>query len=157
MSNIPLSIVKATSDHSKDIWSWRNDPVTRSMFRSPDLVSWDVHEKWFENSLANPNRFIYVALINIRPVGMARFDAIPLVEGRFEISVNIAPCERRTGIGRNLFRDSIRELQNEVSCVKEIVAQIKSANTASNSYFHSLGFVPQELAENGYQSYIYKV
>ena len=156
MNDDSLIIVKATSGHSKDIWSWRNDPVTRSMFRSPDLVAWDDHAKWFEGSLVNPNRFIYVALVNNRPVGMVRFDAISLAEGRFETSINVAPAKRGSGIGGKLLTGSIRALKNEISCVKEILAQVKSTNPASNALFKSAGFLLQAPVEDGYSNYIFK-
>lgn len=156
MNDDSLTIVKATSGYSKDIWSWRNDPVTRSMFRSPEIVAWDDHAKWFESALVNPNRFIYVALMNGRPVGMVRFDAISLAEGRFETSINVAPAERKLGIGRKLLAGSIRALRNEISCVKEIVAQVKSTNPASNALFKSAGFLLQAPIEEGYNDYIFK-
>jgi len=156
MNDDSLIIVKATTDHSMDIWSWRNDPVTRSMSRSPDLVAWEDHAKWFESSLANPNRFIYVALMNGRPVGMVRFDTVSLTEGRFETSINVAPADRRSGIGRKLLTDSIRALTNEISCVKEILAEVKSTNSASNALFKSVGFLLQSPVEEGYNNYIFK-
>lgn len=156
MNDDSLIIIKATTDHSIDIWSWRNDPMTRSMFRSPDLVAWDDHAKWFESSLVNPKRFIYVALMNGRPVGMVRFDAVSLAEGRFETSINVAPAERRSGIGRKLLTDSIRALTNEISCVKEILAEVKSTNPASNALFTSVGFLLQSPVEEGYNNYIFK-
>ncbi len=157
MNDDSLIIVKATRDHSKEIWSWRNDPVTRSMFRSPNLVAWEDHAKWFESSLVNPNRFIYVALTSGRPVGMVRFDAVSLAEGRFETSINVAPAERRSGIGRKLLTGSIRALKNEISCVKEILAEVKSANSASNALFQSVGFLLQAPVEEGFNNYIFKV
>jgi len=157
MNGDSLTIVKATIGHSKDIWSWRNDHVTRSMFKSSDLVAWVDHAKWFESALVNPNRFIYVALMNGRPVGMVRFDAISLAEGKFETSINVAPAERRLGIGRKLLTGSIAALKNEASSVKEIVAQVKSTNPASNALFKSAGFILQEPVEEGYNDYVFKL
>lgn len=155
MKNDSLIIITASLEHSEDIWIWRNDPVTRTMFRSSDLVTWDEHSSWFENSIDNPSRFIYIALLNDRPVGVVRFDAISFVEGKFETSINVAPTARRAGIGRNLLAGAINALKEDTLCVKEIVAEVKSTNPASNALFHSVGFLRTAPVEEGYNYYIF--
>jgi hypothetical protein len=43
-----------------DIFEWRNDPMICSMFQNPSTVSFDESLKWFDESLNNPNRVMYV-------------------------------------------------------------------------------------------------
>ena len=94
-----VEVVTANITHSRSIWEWRNDPITRSMSRSKDLVSWEDHSNWFQKTLANPNRIMYVGISEQLPIGIVRFDIINNLEDSFEISININPLQRGKGLG----------------------------------------------------------
>lgn len=58
----------ATSEDSRDLWIWRNDPVTRAMSITTEEVAWDAHTNWYEKSLSNPNR---LGSLDGRLIGLA--------------------------------------------------------------------------------------
>ena len=58
-----VSIHKATEEDSKDIWIWRNDEKTRKMFTSTEEVSWEAHKIWYDISLKNKNRYLFVGIL----------------------------------------------------------------------------------------------
>ena len=79
-SNNKLFVEKANILHTRVIWEWRNDDKTRSLSRNPRIIGWDEHEKWFENALGDPSKFLYVGTLRQfsenKPVGVIRFELI---------------------------------------------------------------------------------
>ena len=150
-----VEVVTASLSHSRAIWQWRNDPVTRSMFRSEDLISWECHSNWYQKTLANPNRIMYVAITEQLPIGVVRFDSINNLEGTFEISININPLERSKGLGLEVLKNALYKLKQERPGVQKIIAEVKKENPASNRLFVSCGFIPQQTSESGFNSYFY--
>ena len=63
-----LELVKASKYHSKFVWEWRNDQVSRKMFKNQNYVTWKDHNEWFEKSLLNSKRIMYVGILNENPV-----------------------------------------------------------------------------------------
>lgn len=135
-----LSIRKATREDSKRIWQWRNDPVTCAMSLNSDPVPWDGHAKWYENTLLNPARSIWIGLAPDTqiPIGMVRFDKNEKGDSA-EISINMAPDYRGRGLSRPFLESCIREIHRS-GTVHTLTATIKPSNTASLSLFQSLGF-----------------
>ena len=101
-----LIIERASLHHSRSIWEWRNDEVTRSLSRNSEVVTWDEHDVWFRRSIVNPNRFFYVGIPigdpQQSPIGVVRFDLLDSKKGYWEISINMSPDVRGKGFGRLL-------------------------------------------------------
>ena len=57
-----LKIVNANQSHSRDIWEWRNNPITRSVSKKTHEVKWNEHKAWFQKSLDNHEIFIYIGI-----------------------------------------------------------------------------------------------
>ena len=58
-----------------------------------DEVSWEAHSNWYNNSLKNTSRYLYVGIIDtINKVGMCRFD-IDENKNTAEVSINLNPDE----------------------------------------------------------------
>ena len=150
-----VEIVTANLSHSRAIWEWRNDPVTKSMFRSKELVSWEDHSNWFQKTLANPNRIMYVGITEKLPIGIVSFDSINNLEDSFEISININPLERSKGLGLKLLKNALHILKQERTSAKKILAEVKKENPASNRLFMSCDFIPLQTSESGFNSYLY--
>jgi hypothetical protein len=90
-SSHKLTVSKATENDSADIWKWRNDTHTLQMSITTDEVSWEAHSSWYNNSLKNKNRYLYVGIIDtINKVGMCRFD-IDENKNTAEVSINLNP------------------------------------------------------------------
>ena len=150
-----VEVVTASISHSRAIWEWRNDLVTRSMFRSKDLVTWEDHSNWYQKTLANPNCIMYVGTAEQLPIGVVRFDLINNLEDSFEISININPLERGKGLGFELLKNALHTLKQERTSAKKIIAGVNKENPASNRLFISCGFIPQQTSESGFNSYLY--
>ena len=150
-----LQIVNADHSHSKAIWEWRNDPVTRSMFKSQDFVLWEDHSSWYQKSLINPERIMYVGLNGQLPFGIVRFYSIYTLENSFEISININPLDRGKGLGLKILKLALSKLKEERPSVKKIIAKVKQENPASKRLFKSADFVAQQSNETEFNSYFF--
>ena len=57
-----IIIRKLEKKDSIDIFEWRNDSLSRSMFVSTEPIAKEEHNEWFNNSLKNPLVTIYLLL-----------------------------------------------------------------------------------------------
>lgn len=134
---------KATLSDSRMIWEWRNDPITRQMSFDSHVVPWEIHEKWFEQSLINPNRHIYVFYLENIPVAMIRLD---IDNEEAEIGINVDPSKRGKGYGTAAIKECIKTAAN--LGVRRLIAKVKSNNKPSIHAFIKAGFKIKE--ENNY-------
>ena len=89
MSEIVL--VSAEICHSKMIWGWRNEPITRKMSVNGEKVSWKEHSSWYEKALLDNCRKLYLGEESGIPIGIVRFDKCDNEENVFDVSINISP------------------------------------------------------------------
>jgi len=86
-----ITVSRATENDSKDIWEWRNDELTKQMSITTDSVSWETHSSWYQKSLVNPNRYLYIGFLNdSEKIGMCRFD-LDSNTNIAEVSINLNP------------------------------------------------------------------
>ena len=83
------------------------------MFKSQDFVLWEDHSSWYQKSLINPERIMYVGLNGQLPFGIVRFDSIYTLENSFEISININPLDRGKGLGLKILKLALSKLKQE--------------------------------------------
>ena len=121
----------------QDVYDWRNDSFSRSMFLSSEAVSLNKHIDWYQRSLKNPHRRLYIGSINDLKVGIVRFDFNKNAE-QSEVSINLNPQLRGKGFGFTLLSKSIStyELSNDAT----LIATIKKENDASLRIFSKCGF-----------------
>jgi RimJ/RimL family protein N-acetyltransferase len=120
----------ATPDDARDVWLWRNDPLTRAMSRTSEETPWESHHAWFEQALADPARTLLIGEGPEGKVGMVRFD-----RGReTEVSINVNPAVRGRGYGHALLAAAMATVQGDV------VAGIREENVASQRLFERVGF-----------------
>ena len=108
-----IIVVSADESHSKDIWTWRNDPITIGMSLNNNYVEKKEHNIWFEKLLSNQNIKIYIAEEDGIPVGIARYEPLDFSNSVYEISINIAPKKRSKGLGKIILRKTIKYLFDE--------------------------------------------
>jgi UDP-2,4-diacetamido-2,4,6-trideoxy-beta-L-altropyranose hydrolase len=141
-----FKIESANLSHSKNIWKWRNDPITRSVCRNTDEVSWEDHDSWFNGSLENPDRYFYIGVSvtpeNETPIGVIRFDVSSSSPEHCEVSINIAPSARGKQFGYLLLREGTQRFAGEISRPIRIFAEVKTDNLASMRLFASAGYSP---------------
>ena len=148
------NIRKATEDDSKDIFDWRNDELTRRLSQITDLVEWDGHSVWFNESLSNTKRLLLICEDEItdEKVSIVRFD---IEDKRALISINLSPKMRGKRKAKGCLRDAISFFQKYFSGVRFIDAKIKPTNIPSQKSFIGVGFVMvKEDADFLYYEYV---
>lgn len=135
-----LELVIASKSHSSLIWEWRNDHISREMFKNQNYITWKDHNEWFERSLLDSKRIIYVGIINENPVGIVRFDICNYKIDECFVSINIGPSYRGKGIGKLMLKKSIMLLMNSHKKISIFKAEVKNKNLASNKLFINCGF-----------------
>jgi UDP-2,4-diacetamido-2,4,6-trideoxy-beta-L-altropyranose hydrolase len=147
-----LNLRKAQIDDCRLVWEWANDPVTRRHSFSSDAISWEEHTVWFTDKLNDPNIYFYLGFnVQDEPVGYVRFQRTNDVEAN--ISVAVAPKQRRQGYGVELIRLGVETLW-QVTQVSQINAFIKADNLTSRRVFTKGGFSEIDLTTtNGERTY----
>jgi RimJ/RimL family protein N-acetyltransferase len=137
-----INIRPAAAQDSRNLFKWRNDPLTRLASISQAEVGWPDHERWFVNSLESSERHICIAEITeglaVRAVGMCRFDLDPKREIA-EVSINLNPAFRGRGLAAPVLQAALQHFLAEHSGVA-LEATIRLANSASERIFTSSGF-----------------
>lgn len=125
-------------EHSRLIWLWRNDPITRQMSRNSNVTPWKSHQSWYTQTLQNPKKVLLIAYQGGTAAGMVRFDF--LEPAYAEININLNPTLRGKGLGHEVLKSACQYGFNQLH-LKRIYAEIKMDNTASIHIFEDLGFV----------------
>lgn len=125
----------------RTLYEWRIDPTTRKFAHSVEEFPYDSHLEWFESSLVNPNRNMFVATDDKgNLVGQLRFDR----NGEFaEIDVAVSPEMRGKGIGADLLKLGCHHYFSNwnIDC---LLAEIRIENVASIKIFEKSGFEEYE-------------
>jgi RimJ/RimL family protein N-acetyltransferase len=95
-----MKLRKAIFDDWKILLDWRNDPITRENSFETGEVSEQTHKLWFNDSLLNPYREIYILEDNSTPVGSIRSDNVST--NQYILSWSIAPTQRGKGYGTKI-------------------------------------------------------
>lgn len=121
----------------QDIFEWRNDSFSRSMFLSSKAVSLNEHIDWYQRCLKNPHKKIFIGLIDDLKIGVVRFD-FDVDTDQSEVSINLNPQLRGNGYGFTLLSKSISlyEQSNDAT----LIATIKKENSSSLKIFSKCNF-----------------
>ena len=116
----------------KVLLEWRNDKITRYNSFNSDLVSVSDHKEYIKNTIANPNRKLFILEYNDTPVGTIREDS--LEKGEFELSYTISPMCRGKKIGQIMMSLYLIERKGSFLC------EVKEENSPSIKMIEKLGF-----------------
>ena len=120
--NTGISLRKAKSSDKDILYEWRNHSDTRSASLNTRKISRAEHESWFNKSLANPDRSIYIAEENGCPIGTVRADCY--THG-IELSWTVAPEHKGRGVGKRIVSEAASRI------TEPLRAKIKTGNIAS--------------------------
>ena len=134
---LKMLIRNADLSDLQDIFEWRNDSFSRSMSLSSEVVSLNEHIDWYQRSLKNPNRRIYIGSINELKIGLVRFDFDENTK-KSEVSINLNPIFRSKGFGFTLLSKSISVYKQ--SKETPLIATVKKENGSSLRIFTKCGF-----------------
>lgn len=146
-TRIALSIHPATLDksgepvrfrlsHNQDMdimFQWQRHPETRRFSRNPAPPSRKEHMTWFRRKMLDNNCDLLMITRSGRDVGIFRRDH--LANGRYEVSIVIAPEFRGQGIGR-----ATLQFANEFWPGDDLQAEILPDNYASQILFKRAGY-----------------
>jgi UDP-2,4-diacetamido-2,4,6-trideoxy-beta-L-altropyranose hydrolase len=132
-----LTLRPAEVADSRSVWTWRNDLTTRTLSRTTAPVTWPEHQAWWARAVASDDRKILIAEVANAPVAALRFDK--LGPGEFEVSINLAPAARNSGVGSRVLAAACRSFREENGPVR-LTATIHRDNPASRRVFEKLGF-----------------
>jgi len=127
-----MKIRPATLEDAQRLFEWRNDPLTRSMFRNREIVEWPDHLAWLRARLAREEPNLFVAEVDGVAVGTFRVDD-------HEVSYTVAPEARGQGHGYVMIRKA-REMFGP------LLAEIYERNTASIKVAERAGMIVRVLA-----------
>jgi|TARA_B110000259_G_scaffold182285_1_gene225660 spore coat polysaccharide biosynthesis predicted glycosyltransferase SpsG/RimJ/RimL family protein N-acetyltransferase len=134
-SNKKLKIKKATPNDILVLYEWSNSSDVRYNSQNTDPITFKDHYKWFNSSLVNSNRFIYLAYLNNLPVGQIRFDYI---KNNIFIDYSIDHHFRNLGFGSDIIRLGINKIETKDYTLKAIV---KKKNRYSAKAFENNNFL----------------
>ena len=127
-----MKLRKAIFDDWKILLDWRNDPITRENSFETGEVSEQTHKLWFNDSLLNPYREIYILEDYNAPVGSIRSDNVST--NQYILSWSIAPNQRGNGYGTKILELFLQDKTGD------FIAEIKPENIASIKMVQKNGF-----------------
>ena len=123
---------KVTKSDWKILLEWRNEKITRQNSFNSDLFSLSEHKEYIKNTIANPNRKLFVLEYNDIPVGTIREDR--LENDELELSYTISPMYRGKKIGQIMMSLYLIDTEGSFLC------EVKEENIPSIKMIEKLGF-----------------
>lgn len=142
----PLSARRAREEDSLLLLRWRNDPTTRAVSRSSEPVAWQDHDAWFQRTLRNDQRELYVVERGEAPVGTVRFDAH--AESEWEVSITLAPEARGHGLARPVLAAGERTFDAGHPGTT-VIASVLPGNVPSQRLFARAGYALDPTRDDG--------
>lgn len=142
-----MKIRDAESCDSVDVFEWRNDQLSCHMFVSNKKVTREEHEIWYQSSLSNPLRKLYIGIYSNEKIGICRFD-YDESDNSSEVSVNLNPKMRNKNLSYEFLVSSIKKYTLENPCTLKAI--IKKENKASLKIFERCVFVYFSEDDNFY-------
>ena len=136
MQNREMLIRRATLDDEADVFIWRNNPITRSMFFDEREVGRSIHNKWFTHVMQSKHQKLFIGVIEDCKIGAVRFDVDENTK-KVEISINLNPDFRGKGLSKLLLASSI--LSFSPCAPVNFLANIKPKNELSVKIFSASG------------------
>lgn len=136
-----LCLRPATLSDTEILLAWRNDPAVRQASHDQSAIEYQAHQIWLRESLANPNRKIFIAERDGIPVGTVRSD---FDGSAYELSWTVAPEVREQGIGKRMVAMLASQIEGSMR------AEVRIGNVASVRIAEHVGMT-LESVEDGIQ------
>lgn len=122
------------------IFEWANEEECRRNSFSSEKIKYQDHVQWFKDALERKDLYLYILMVEQRPVGLIRFQ---IKEEDAIVSCSIDRNERGKGYGSKIFEAGEAMIAGRIK-VKRLVSEVKKENIASQ----------KALEKCGYQKYI---
>lgn len=136
-----LHLRPADAQDCRFLYELRNDPLVRASSFHTEEIPYEQHQKWYEQKRKNENCRIYILEDAGAPVGQVRADRDERGESA-EISYAIAEWARGNGYASWMLAAAEEQLSEKGFC-RELLAEVKNDNIASQKVFQKLGYEEQ--------------
>jgi UDP-2,4-diacetamido-2,4,6-trideoxy-beta-L-altropyranose hydrolase len=116
----------------KELFEWNNHPLSRKNSFRMHPISWEEHEKWFAERLADTLTTIYILCSDREKLGSVRFEE---KEDGVRISIMLNPDYIGKRLGSELIRLGTEKYIREKKPVQPIIAEVKGDNLPSKKAF----------------------
>ncbi len=137
LDEIMIQLRKVTMEDCDVIYQWRNAEVTRRHIFDPQPISLVNHQEWFRESIDNPARVLLIGESEGKPIGVLRYD---FEDTEALISIYLTPGNHGRGIGAQLIRVGSRWLRSYMPHIRNVRAEIRAENIASQRAFAKAGY-----------------
>lgn len=128
----------AREDDLHPLFELANDRMVRQNSFSTDEISLDEHTNWFNATLRNNARKLFVFFDKERLIGQVRFDVAE--DNSAVISISIGAVYRGFGLASCLLEKALERFHNVDGQVNKVYAYVKTENLASRYAFIRAGF-----------------
>ena len=137
LAPIEVSLRQATIDDCDLIHQWRNAEETRRYIFDSQPIPIEIHRQWFQQSLCDPCRLIFVADVCGKPVGVLRYD---FIKDEAVISIYLVPGEHVAGTGTAIIKTGSDWLRQNCLNINAVRAEVMPQNIASQKAFMAAGY-----------------
>lgn len=149
-----LFMAKAREKDLLPLFKLANDRIVRQNSFSVKNITLSEHVEWFNATLHNPNRRLYVFYLSEIFVGQIRFDRED--RGHLVISISLDAFYRGWGLASFMLQKAINELKkDEFGMNMKIYAYVKDDNKSSQYTFLKAGFHKCINDENNVLKFVY--
>jgi RimJ/RimL family protein N-acetyltransferase len=134
-----LKIRKAHMEDCKFVFNLRNDESARLYSFSPEIIPYQDHVKWFQASMNDKFRKIFIIEDGSQALGAVRFD----INASFTeavVSINISAEAQGKGVGSFAIQEGENCLKKEFPSLKGIIARVMVHNEASIRLFSKCSY-----------------
>lgn len=137
-----VSLRPVTLDDCKMVFGWRNDPFILTHGSQNREVSWDEHERWFQETVVERRRKMFIVLYQDTPIGQLRFDRERQQD--CVISVYLLKAYTGQGLGVQAIRAGCVAIF-EAWEVDRVIACVRTDNPSGRAAFLKAGFAEKEV------------
>jgi dTDP-4-amino-4,6-dideoxygalactose transaminase/L-amino acid N-acyltransferase YncA len=136
----------ASSADEQQVLAWRNDPFIVALGLSGRTVSGDEHHRWFQESIKEERRKLFIVETDEKPIGTVRYDFHSPDEA--EISIYLFPPHPGHGLGNYVARSTLPSMF--ARGIRRIIATVLRRNQRSLNFFLRLGFRELRVTDEAY-------
>lgn len=143
---------KCLIDDCDTLYKWSNDPTVRINAFNTSPIPYEEHLEWFEKSLKNEKRKIFICIDNDIKVGQIRID----IENNIAtISYTVDKDARGKGIGTEMLKLLYKNIKFNDIQIEKLKGIVKKENIASKKAFLNNDY--KQIEDEEYMIYVKEI
>jgi UDP-2,4-diacetamido-2,4,6-trideoxy-beta-L-altropyranose hydrolase len=139
MMPTPVLLRLADEHDSRDVHRWRNAETVRNASFDQAEIPWEVHERWFRETLRSSSRVLLIAENGGDQIGVLRYD---VHAAEAVVSIYLTGSGAGNGYGSAILRAGAEWLRVNRPTVDTVLAEVREENHSSHYAFLNAGFQP---------------